>query len=62
MDISSDKLDRLHTRRHGHSYKKGNLKKETVSLQIAAQNNIIRTNYIKAKKSIICNRIASVEK
>ena len=28
---------------------KGNLKRETESLLIAAQNNAIRTNYIKAK-------------
>ena len=29
--------------------RKGNLKRETVSLQIAAQDNAIRTNYIKAR-------------
>ena len=29
--------------------KKGNLKRETESLQIAAQNNAIRTNYIKVR-------------
>ena len=29
--------------------RKGNLKRETESLIIAAQNNAIRTNYIKAK-------------
>ena len=29
--------------------KKGNLKKEIESLQIAAQNNTIRTNHIKAR-------------
>ena len=30
--------------------KKGNFKRETESLQIAAQNNSIRTNQIKARK------------
>ncbi len=29
--------------------RRGNLKRETESLLIAAQNNAIRTNYIKAK-------------
>ena len=36
-----------HMKRPG--YKKGNLKRETESLLIAAQNNAIRTNYIKVK-------------
>ena len=46
MDISSDKLVRLHMRRPGHNY---NLKRETKSLLITAQNKAIRINYIKAK-------------
>ena len=33
----------------GRSYKKGNLKRETESLLIAAKNNTIRINYIKAR-------------
>ena len=41
MDISSDKLAKSQTRKHG---RKGNLKRETESLQMAAQN-AIRTNY-----------------
>ena len=39
--------------------RKGNLKKEIESQTIAAQNNTLRTKYIKAKL-IICRRIASV--
>ena len=31
------------------SLRKGNLKRETESLLIAAQNNVIRINYLKAK-------------
>ena len=49
MDISSDKQANSHTRRLGHWLRKGDLKKETESLQIAAQNNSIKTNFIKAK-------------
>ena len=30
-------------------FRKGNFKRETESLQIAAQNNAIRTNHIKAR-------------
>ena len=41
-----DKLARLRTRTW---LQWGNLMKESESLQIAAQNNAIRTNYIKAK-------------
>ena len=40
--------------------RKGNLKRETESFRIASQNNAIRTSYIKEKKSIIRNTIASV--
>ena len=36
--------------------RKGNFKRETESLQIAAQNNAVRTNHIKARH----NRIANV--
>ena len=38
--------------------RKGNFKRETESLIIAAQNNAIRTNHIKAR--IRCNKIANV--
>ncbi len=34
---------------------KGNLKRETESLLIAAQNNAIRTNHIKARRNKIAN-------
>ena len=43
MDTSSDKLAELHTRRLGYGNEKGNLKRETESFLIAAQNNVIRT-------------------
>ena len=49
MGISNDKIAKSRTRRPGHGYKKGNLKRETESLLITVQNNAIRTNYIKAK-------------
>ena len=49
MDILCDKLTKSLTKRSGHDLKREALKKETESLLIAAQNNIIRTNYIKAK-------------
>ena len=47
MDTSNDKLERLHMTWTW--LRKGNLKRETESLIIAAQNNAIRINYIKAK-------------
>ena len=37
------------TQENLHVAKKGDLKKETESLHIAAQNNAIQTNYIKAR-------------
>ena len=43
MDTSNDKLVLLHAR------KPGNFESEAESLSIAAQNNVIMTNYIKAK-------------
>ena len=56
MDISSYKQTKSHTStlRHGKKKKrkkkeKGNLKRETETLQITVQNNAIRTNYVKAK-------------
>ena len=48
MKISSDKLTKLLTRKPGHDF----LKRETESLLIAAQNNAIRTDYIKVKIDI----------
>ena len=45
MDTLKDKLAKLHTRRPG----KGNLKRETESLLIAAQNDATKTNYNKAE-------------
>ena len=49
MDISSYKQAKSHTRRLGHGKERENLKKETESHLITAQNNVIRTDYIKAK-------------
>ena len=46
-EISSDKLAKSRRPRHG--YKKTNHKRETEFLIISAQNNAIRTNYIKEK-------------
>ena len=46
MDISSNKQIKSPTRRPGY-LRKGNLQKETESLQIIAQNNAITTNYVK---------------
>ncbi len=37
MDISRDKLARLHARRPGHDYEKRNLKRETEVLLIAEE-------------------------
>ena len=48
MDISSDKLPRLHMRRYGHGYEM-EISREKLKLLIAAQNDAIRTNYVKAK-------------
>ena len=48
MDISNYEQVKSHTRCLDMA-KKGHLKRETESLQIAAQNNAIRTNYVKAK-------------
>ena len=57
IDISSDKLEKSHTRKPGYgkgnlwkgNLWKGNLRKESESLLIAVHNNAIKTNYIKAK-------------
>ena len=52
MDIVSVKQATSHTRKLGRAHppkKKGKLKRETESLLIAAQNNGIKTSYIKAK-------------
>ena len=46
MDSSSNKQVKSHTRRLGHKIKKENRLRET---DFAAQNNAIRTNYVKAK-------------
>ena len=43
MDISSDKLPRLHT------WRKRKRKRETEHLLMEVQNNVMRTNYVKAK-------------
>ena len=48
MDISNDKLVRLHCRLPGHDCEKEN-SRETDYLLVVARNNAIRTNYIKAK-------------
>ena len=47
MDISSDKQAKSHTKTLD-TAKKGNFPRETESLQIATQNNAIRTNSKKA--------------
>ena len=47
MNISSDKQAVSQTRKLGQE--KGNLKRETEILLIAAKNNAIRTNYVKAR-------------
>ena len=47
MDISSDKLMGLNTRKP--RQKDGNLQIKTESLLAAVQNNAIRDNYVKAK-------------
>ena len=44
VDILSEKLVRLHVRRHEYGFRK-----EIESLRIAAQNNAIDTNYMKSK-------------
>ena len=49
MGISSDKQAKSHWRKLVHGKRKGNLKRETESLLIAAQNNAIKINYIKAR-------------
>ena len=48
MDISSDKYGKSHAKNLNLA-KKGNIKRETESLLIVAQNNTKRTNYVKAK-------------
>ena len=48
MGISSDKLVRFAHDKRWTQLRKRNLKRETESLQIAVQNNTIRTIYIKA--------------
>ena len=49
MNISSDKQTKSSPRWLGHGLLERNFSRETVSLLIAAQNNAIRTNYVKAK-------------
>ncbi len=49
MDIPSDKQPKSDTKILAMAKKKGNLKRETESLLIAAQNNAIRTKHIKAR-------------
>ena len=39
----------MHTRRNEHGLRKGNLKRETDLLLIATQNDVIKSNNIKAK-------------
>ena len=48
MDIPSNKLAILHTRRHRHGEER-EISRETESLLIVAQNNVIRINYVKSK-------------
>ena len=48
MDISCDKLAKSHEEIWT-CLRKANFKRKTESLLIAAENNAIRTNYIKAK-------------
>ena len=48
MDISREK-QKFHKKRAEHGLLNENLKKETESLLIAAQNDTIRTNYIKVE-------------
>ena len=48
MDFSNDKQAKSHTRKFRHG-KKGNRKRETKSLLIAALNNDIRTSCVKTK-------------
>ena len=47
MDISSDKPAKFHTRKLGYCLEKETLR-EKQSILIAAKNNAIRTNYVKA--------------
>ena len=50
IDISSDKLGRLQTRKPRQKWLRNvTCTREIESILIAAQNNAIRTNYIKAK-------------
>ena len=49
MDASSNKLERLHNMTWTCDLIRGNLKRESESLLIVAQNNTIRTNYIMMK-------------
>ena len=49
MEISSTKNGDISHWKTWAWWQKGNLKRETKSLLIAAQNNTIRINYIKAK-------------
>ena len=46
MDFSRDKQGKFNTRRLGYGL---NLKRETESLRIIIQNNVIWTNYVKDK-------------
>ena len=49
MDISRYKQAKSHLKKTSIWLRKGHLERETKSLLIAAQNNIIRNNYVKAK-------------
>ena len=49
VDIPSDQKTQPHTRKLWTWLKKRNLMKETESLLLSAQNNAIRTNYVKAR-------------
>ena len=49
MGVSSEEQVNSHTGKVWHGLEMGNLKRETESLMIAAQNNAIRTNEVKAK-------------
>ena len=49
MDISSEKQGKITHKKTWIWLRKRNLKRETESLLMTAQNNAIRTNYVKAK-------------
>ena len=49
MDISMWQTSEISHEKIRTGLRKGNLKRETESLLIAAQNNAIKTNYVKAR-------------